>query len=133
VQSKRFLAVSLALSCGVMFYVSMVEIFIKALSALRCVVCGTVVRGVSIVLVGVSPLADGLTTSPAPALLESLQNAPPRGCHLGRQHIFVLARVGQAFRAPFVAQGSRISMDANNADDLSPSLGRPYSLSWGQH
>jgi hypothetical protein len=34
-QSKRFLAVSLALSCGVMFYVSMVEIFVKSLSAFR--------------------------------------------------------------------------------------------------
>jgi len=37
VQSKRFLAVSLALSCGVMFYVSMVEIFVKSLGAFRCV------------------------------------------------------------------------------------------------
>jgi len=36
VQSKRFLAVSLALSCGVMFYVSMVEIFVKSLGAFRC-------------------------------------------------------------------------------------------------
>jgi zinc transporter ZupT len=36
VQNKRFLAVSLALSCGVMFYVSMVEIFVKSLNAFRC-------------------------------------------------------------------------------------------------
>ncbi len=36
VQSKRFLAVSLALSCGVMFYVSMIEIFVKSLTAFRC-------------------------------------------------------------------------------------------------
>lgn len=37
VQSKRFLAVSLALSCGVMFYVSMIEIFVKSLAAFRYV------------------------------------------------------------------------------------------------
>jgi hypothetical protein len=36
-QSKRFLAVSLALSCGVMFYISMIEIFVKSLAAFRCV------------------------------------------------------------------------------------------------
>jgi hypothetical protein len=35
VQNKAFLAVSLALSCGVMVYVSMVEIFVKSLGALR--------------------------------------------------------------------------------------------------
>lgn len=34
-QNKRFLAISLALSAGVMVYVSMVEIFVKALTALR--------------------------------------------------------------------------------------------------
>jgi len=38
-ESKRFLAVSLALSAGVMFYVSMVEIFFKALSALSDEYC----------------------------------------------------------------------------------------------
>lgn len=40
-ESKRFLAVSLALSCGVMFYVSMVEIFVKSLGAFSDEFCGT--------------------------------------------------------------------------------------------
>lgn len=45
VQSKRFLAVSLALSCGVMFYVSMIEIFVKSLAAFRCGCCAVLHAG----------------------------------------------------------------------------------------